>query len=180
MIPNSHCALYILSLSFYAGNSPEGHGRRRSGNNEVVLATSLTPALIGREKTICPLQRTTTPLNAYISLRTGTISQPSILGFWVELLAERRAPLRLVSAILRLRSLAFSLTIGLWTSSILASRFRVCLCLINHISAQAALIIFLKFPTLLDGAALSSVYLELSDFFPSAASLIQVSYLIYT
>jgi len=50
----------------------------------------------------------------------------------------------------------------------------------NHISAQAAFLVFLKFPMLLDGAALSSVYLELSDFFPSATSIKKVSYFIYT
>ncbi len=43
MISNSHCAPYILSLNLHAGNSPEGHGRRRSGNNESYTGHFIDP-----------------------------------------------------------------------------------------------------------------------------------------
>jgi len=41
-----------------------GTGGEGQGTTKVILATSMTPALVGREKTKCPLQRTTTHVSS--------------------------------------------------------------------------------------------------------------------
>jgi len=56
----THIARYLSTASlFKQATRLRGTGGEGQGTTKVVLATSLTPALIGREKTICLLQRTT-------------------------------------------------------------------------------------------------------------------------